>query len=198
MTSSPRSLPYTNAEWEKLSIFLHFLVPKLPAPDEEDLSKGILELIDMDSYRVEKQAAVRVQMADEDAEIDPAPPDGGGQKQDPELNPLSIILQEFNDLFGNISWLDADRVSRLITQDIPAKVAADAAYRNAREHSDRQNARIEHDHALGRAMTGVFKDDMQLFKLYTDNEDFKRWLANTVFRLTYEQPQPPSNAASMT
>ncbi len=32
-------LPYTNAEWEKLSIFLTFLVPKLPAPIEEDLSK---------------------------------------------------------------------------------------------------------------------------------------------------------------
>lgn len=47
-------LPYTNAEWEKLSIFLNFLVPKLPAPKEEDLSKGILESIDMDSYRVEK------------------------------------------------------------------------------------------------------------------------------------------------
>ena len=75
---------------------------------------------------------------------------------------------------------------------------ADAAYRNARENSDKQNARIEHDHALGRAMTGVFKDDMQLFKLYTDNEDFKRWLANTVFGLTYEQPQPPSKAASVT
>ena len=52
-------LPYTNAEWEKLSIFLNFLVPKLPAPKEEDLSKGILEAIDMDSYRVEKQAAMR-------------------------------------------------------------------------------------------------------------------------------------------
>ena len=49
-------LPYTNAEWEKLSIFLTFLVPKLPAPVEEDLSRGILETIDMDSYRVEKQS----------------------------------------------------------------------------------------------------------------------------------------------
>jgi N-6 DNA Methylase len=47
-------LPYTNANWEKLSIFLNFLLPKLPAPREEDLSKGILEAIDMDSYRVEK------------------------------------------------------------------------------------------------------------------------------------------------
>src|SRR5207247_44309 len=36
-------LPYTNAGWEKLSIFLNLLVPKLPAPIEEDLSKGILE-----------------------------------------------------------------------------------------------------------------------------------------------------------
>ncbi|MFX4689772.1 hypothetical protein ABTB16_20540, partial [Acinetobacter baumannii] len=35
-------LPYANAQWEKLSIFLNFLVPKLPAPQEEDLSKGIL------------------------------------------------------------------------------------------------------------------------------------------------------------
>ncbi|KKK60057.1 hypothetical protein LCGC14_3028170, partial [marine sediment metagenome] len=47
-------LPYPNAQWERLSIFLNFLVPKLPAPKEEDLSKGILESIDMDSYRVEK------------------------------------------------------------------------------------------------------------------------------------------------
>ena len=56
-------LPYTNAEWEKLSIFLNFLVPKLPAPKEEDLSKGILEAIDMDSYRVEKQAAMKIAAA---------------------------------------------------------------------------------------------------------------------------------------
>jgi type I restriction enzyme R subunit len=47
-----------NAAWEKLSIFLNFLVPKLPAPKEEDLSKGILGAIDMDSYRVEKHAAL--------------------------------------------------------------------------------------------------------------------------------------------
>ena len=46
-------LPYTSAEWEKLSIFLNLLTPKLPAPKEEDLAKGILEAIDMDSYLIE-------------------------------------------------------------------------------------------------------------------------------------------------
>src|SRR5207247_6301148 len=57
-------LPFKNAKWEKLSIFLNFLVSKLPAPKEEDLSKGILESIDMDSYRVEKQAAMHIQLPD--------------------------------------------------------------------------------------------------------------------------------------
>jgi type I restriction enzyme R subunit len=55
----------------KLSIFLTFLVPKLPAPKEEDLSKGILETIDMDSYRTEKKTAIRIQLPDQEGEIEP-------------------------------------------------------------------------------------------------------------------------------
>jgi type I restriction enzyme R subunit len=49
--------------------------PKLPAPKEEDLAKGILEAIDMDSYRVEKKAAMKIALADKDAEIEPVPTD---------------------------------------------------------------------------------------------------------------------------
>lgn len=36
---------------------------------EEDLARGILESIDMDSYRVEKKKTVALALADEDAEI---------------------------------------------------------------------------------------------------------------------------------
>jgi type I restriction enzyme R subunit len=178
-------LPYTNAEWEKLSIFLNFLIPKLPAPVEDDLAKGILEAIDMDSYRVEKQAAVKIQLPDADAEIEPVPTTGGGRKPEPELDRLSNILKTFNDLFGNIPWTDADRVHKLITEDIPNRVAADAAYRYAKKNSDKQNARIEHDKALARVMTAVLKDDTELFKQFMDNESFRRWLTDTVFGLTY-------------
>ncbi|MBS0328116.1 MAG: type I restriction endonuclease subunit R [Proteobacteria bacterium] len=178
-------LPYTNAGWEKLSIFLTFLVPKLPAPVEEDLSKGILEAIDMDSYRVEKRASMRIVLADADGEIGPVPTSGGGHKPEPELDKLSNILKTFNDQFGNIPWSDADRVHKLITEDIPNRVAADKAYQNARQNSDKQNARIEHDKALARVMTAVLKDDTELFKQFMDNESFRRWLTDTVFGLTY-------------
>ena len=129
-------LPYTNAEWEKLSIFLNFLVAKLPAPVEEDLSKGILEAIDMDSYRVEKQAVQQIQLPDADAEIEPVPTSAGGGKAEPELDRLSNILKTFNEQFGNIPWADRDRVHKLITEDIPNRVAADTAYQNARKQRD--------------------------------------------------------------
>ncbi|PYV34724.1 MAG: DEAD/DEAH box helicase, partial [Acidobacteria bacterium] len=179
-------LPYTNAGWEKLSIFLNFLVPKLPAPKEEDLSKGILEAIDMESYRVEKKASMKIQLLDSDAEIGPVPASGGGRKPEPEIDRLSNILKTFNDLFGDVPWTDGDRVHRLITEEIPAKVSADSAYKNAKKHSDKQNARIEHDKALARVMTAVLKDDTELFKQFSDNESFRRWLTDTVFELTYE------------
>jgi type I restriction enzyme R subunit len=182
-------LPYTRAAWEKLSIFLTFLVPKLPAPIEEDLSKGILDAIDMDSYRVEKQAAMAIQLADADAAIEPVPTAGGGRKAEPEIDRLSNILKIFNDQFGNIPWTDADRVHKLITEDIPSRVTADTAYQNARKHSDKQNARIEHDKALTRVMTAVLKDDTELFKQFMDNKSFRRWMTDTVFGLTYESAE---------
>ena len=180
-------LPYNNEEWEKRSIFLNFLIPKLPAPEEEDLSKGILDAIDLDSYRVEKKAMQKILLPDEDAEIDPVPAAGGSSRPEPELDRLSNILRAFNDLFGDIDWADADRVGELITRTIPSRVAADTAFRNAQQNSDRENARIEHDKALLRVMTSVMKDDTELFKQYMDNPGFKRWVADTVFEIASEQ-----------
>lgn len=179
-------LPYSRAEWETLSIFLNFLIPKLPAPREDDFSRGILETIDMDSYRVEKQATVAIALADEDAEIAPVPTSAAGHASEPELDKLSNIIRVFNDQFGNVEWTNADRVRQLITEHIPEAVAADPAYRNARENNDRQNARIEHDKALARVMTAVLQDDTELFKQFSDNESFRRWLSDSVFTLTYD------------
>jgi len=34
-------------------------------------------------------------------------------------------------------------------------------------------------------MTAVLKDDTELFKQFTDNPAFKRWLTDTVFSATY-------------
>jgi type I restriction enzyme R subunit len=179
-------LPYGVQDWEKLSIFLNFLIPKLPAPVEEDLAKGILEAIDMDSYRAEKKATLAIALPDADAEIEPVPTSGGGRKPEPEMDKLSNIIKAFNDQFGGL-FNDPKAVEKRIMDVIPPKVSADPAYQNARRNSDRQNARIEHDKALKRVITAMFKDDAQLFKQFQDNDSFRRWLTDTVFGMTYEE-----------
>lgn len=177
-------LPYTNAEWEKLSIFLTFLVPKLPAPIEEDLSKGILEAIDMDSYRAEKKAALKIQLPDEDAEIEPVPTSAGGWKAEPELDRLSNILKTFNEHFGTL-FTDADRVGKRIKEEIAPKVAADQAYQNAKKNTP-NTARLEHDKALQRVMLDLLKDDTEVYKQFVQNESFRRFVTDMVFQVTNE------------
>ena len=151
------------------------------------MRRGGIERVEFDgSYRVERKAAMQLQLPVADAEIEPVPTSGGGHKPEPELDRLSNILKTFNDQFGNIDWSDADRIHKMITEEIPAKVAADTAYQNAMKNSDKQNARIEHDKALARVVVGLMKDDTELFNLFSDNEGFRRWLTDTIFNLTYE------------
>lgn len=93
-------LPHNNKGWEERSIFLNFLIPKLPSPVEDDLSKGILETIDMDSYRVERRAMQSIIMADDDAEIGPVPTGQPAGMREIEIDRLSVIIAELNECSG--------------------------------------------------------------------------------------------------
>ena len=175
-------LPYPNAGWEKLSIFLTLLIPKLPAPKDEDLAQGILDAIDMDSYRAEKQAVVKLALPDSDAEIEPVPIGGGGGKAQPQLDQLSKILQSFNDQFGTL-FKDVDRVAKRFKDDIAPKVAADPAYQNARLNTP-QTARIEHDKALGKVMVALLNDDTEVYKQFVQNSSFRGFVTDLIYGLT--------------
>ncbi len=177
-------LPYSNASWEKLSIFLTMLVRKLPAPTEEDLSKGILDAINMDSYRVEKQERLKIMLGDEDAEIDPSPTGGGGAKPQPELVRLSEILQTFNEQFGTL-FTDADRIFRRIKEDVAPAVEKDEAYQNAKTNTPGK-ARLELTAAVKKAMGPMLRDDTEFYKQFVQNDSFRRFVTDFVAELITE------------
>lgn len=183
-------LPYGNAEWEKLSIFLNLLIPKLPSPREDDLSQGILETIDLESYRNEAREAVSIKLEDEDSVVPPVPAGKAGHIIQPEMDLLSVILTDFNDMFGNIKWNDADNVRRQILE-IPAMVSKDEKYQNAMRNSDEQSARLESERALQQVIFAIMADNMELFKQFQDNPSFKKWLSDLVFNLTYNKEGKP-------
>ena len=186
-------LPYGNADWERLSIFLNLLIPKLPSPREDDLSQGILETIDLESYRNEARESMSIILDDADAEVDPVPAGKVGHIVEPELDLLSVILSDFNDMFGNINWNDADNVRRQILE-IPAMVSRDEKYQNAMKNSDEQSARMESERALQQVIFAIMADNMELFKQFQDNPSFKKWLSDLVFNLTYNKEGKPYEA----
>ena len=183
-------LPYGNADWERLSIFMNLLIPKLPSPRDNDFSEGILDVIDLDSYRLEAQECMSIKLEDADAEVPPVPAGKAGHIVNPEMDLLSVILNDFNDMFGNISWNDADNVRRQILE-IPAMVSRDKKYQNAMKNSDEQSARLESERALQQVIFAIMSDNMELFKQFQDNPSFKKWLSDLVFNLTYNKDGKP-------
>ena len=185
-------LPYGNLEWEKLSIFLNLLNVKLPAPQGEDLAKGIIEAVDLDSYRVQAQEQVSIHLEDENAVIDPVPSGSAQGISDPELDLLSNILSEFHTLFGDRDWTDADKVQKQIAELIPT-VASSVTYQNAMKNGDRQHARAESDRELEKAVLSTMSVSMDLLKHYQNTPSFRKWLSEMVFDATYQAGgQPPA------
>lgn len=186
-------LPYGNADWERLSIFLNLLIPKLPSPREDDWSQGILEAIDLESYRNEARESMSIKLEDSYSEVAPVPAGKVGHIIEPEMDLLSVILSDFNDMFGNINWNDADNVRRQILE-IPAMVSRDEKYQNAMKNSDEQSARLESERALQQVIFAIMADNMELFKQFQDNPSFKKWLSDLVFNLTYNKEGKPYEA----
>jgi type I restriction enzyme, R subunit len=174
-------LPYAMPEWEKLSTFLSLLIPKLPSPKSDDAPVDVLETIDMDSYRVEIEATLKIALADADAEIEPVPTGAPTGRPDPEVDQLSAVVREFNERFGATEFRDQDRVARFLFEELPVKIGANVRVQNALRNSDLQNARIEHDHAVDEELLGSLADHTDLYALYNTNKTFKEWLQDQLF-----------------
>lgn len=163
----------------------------MPSPGEEDFSQGILEKIELESYRNEARDSISIKLEDEDAEIAPVPAGKTGRTEEgPEMDLLSVIITEFNDMFGNVDWKEPEHARRQILE-IPAMVSKDEKYQNAMKNSDEESARLESERALQHVIFAIMADNMEIFKQYQDNLSFRKWLSDRVFHLTYNKDGKP-------
>jgi type I restriction enzyme R subunit len=183
-------LPYGSPEWEKLSIFLSFLVSKLPRPQSDDNLDDLLEDVELESYRLVAQETMSISLEDSDSEIDAVPVKTSVGIPVPEMDTLSNILATFHDIWGNCDWTDEDIIKKQVA-DLPDIVAQDEAYQNAMKYSDAQNARDESDRATREAIFSSITSGMELYTAFQDdkrnknNQSFKKWLLDFVFNTTY-------------
>ena len=132
----------------------------------EKVAKRITSLVQKDRYLTEQEQAQydKIQSEQELAEEDAI------QAQQPEVEeetPKPTLGEQF------------EQYKPVVT----AAISEDAAYRNACGHSDRENAVIEGNAAVRRAILG--SKDMELIRLYSDIPEFRQRLHREVIDKTY-------------
>lgn len=172
-------LPIGQVDWEKKVIFFEQLIHRLPTPEGDDLSEGILEAVDLESYRLEKKNTIDIILEDEDGKVEGLGI-GVGKKNEVELDSLENIVYTFNDIFGNIDWQDKDNVARQI-KELPGMVMKNEKFKNALKNSDIENIKREYHSALKEVFRIIMVDNMELFGQWTNNSNFSKWLNDTIF-----------------
>lgn len=176
-------VPFENPYLERLYIFLNHLQNKLGGDTPIDLAQGILDNIDMDSYRLQLEASGSIVM-EQGEDLKPIPTDMRGSTNQPEIDRLSNILQTFNDRYGT-QFEDVDKV-RQMAESVANDVAKNQELITSIKYSDDQNARITSDKIVGEELLKHITTNFDLYKLYSDNEDFKKDFSAMMFGMVKE------------
>lgn len=176
-------VPFENPYLERLYIFLNHLQNKLGGETPIDLAQGILDNIDMDSYRLQLEATTNIAM-EQGEDLKPIPTDMRGGTSEAEIDRLSNILQTFNDRYGT-QFEDVDKV-RQMAENVAKDVAQNQELITSIKYSDDQNARITSDKVVGEELLKHITTNFDLYKLYSDNKEFKEDFSAMMFGMVKE------------
>jgi type I restriction enzyme R subunit len=184
-------LDFNNQYWEQLWWFLKKLTPKLIIDKDNDLTDGILEAIDMDSYRPSKQDTQKINLGGDIGVVAPIPVDVRGGKAQVDLDTLENIVGAFNNRFGDIEWSDKDKVNKFLIEQLPADIKADVNLMDSiavsKGNHDRQNAKITSDKKIDEVMQKSLFTQTEIYKRFSQDKDFQRRYKEFIFDLLWEK-----------
>jgi len=112
-------------------------------------------------------------------DLKPIPTDMRGGVSEPEIVKLSNIIQAFNEHYGT-HFEDTDKV-RMMAENIAGDVAKNVEVINSLKFSGDQNARITSDKVVGEELLKYISTNFDLYKLYSDNKEFKEDFSAMMF-----------------
>lgn len=174
-------MPFESAEWEKQYIFYSLLVKKLPKLKIDDFTEGLIDNIDFDKYRIVKEEERQIVLENENAEVAPVPVGHGMGKPVPEMEALSTIVKDFNELFGNIDWKNRDEVQRQINE-LPARIAGSVDFANAVKNGDSQVAQITFNDDMIAIVAAMLEEKTEFVQTYFGNKDFQNFVNARVYQ----------------
>ncbi|EHN6894086.1 type I restriction endonuclease subunit R [Campylobacter upsaliensis] len=174
-------LPFNDIELEKLSILLKMLIAKIVPPRTEDLAKGILNNVDLNSIRIILESKKDISLSS-NGELSPAGADGSSKKE-VELERLSNIVREFNTKFGSVDFGTNEKIAKEL-MDLKDDIAKEQTFRDSL--CDEQNARRLFADIFKIQYLQFFKRNKDFFTQLDNKEEFKERVSNVIYEMIDE------------
>ncbi|EAH9843896.1 type I restriction endonuclease subunit R [Campylobacter upsaliensis] len=174
-------LPFNDVELEKLSILLKMLIAKIVPPRTEDLAKGILNNVDLNSIRIILESKKDISLSN-NGELSPAGADDSSKKE-VELERLSNIVREFNTKFGSVDFGTNEKIAKEL-MDLKDDIAKEQTFRDSL--GDEQNARRLFADIFKIQYLQFFKRNKDFFTQLDNKEEFKERVSNVIYEMIDE------------
>ncbi|EAH6260326.1 type I restriction endonuclease subunit R [Campylobacter upsaliensis] len=174
-------LPFNDIELEKLSILLKMLITKIVPPRTEDLAKGILNNVDLNSIRIILESKKDISLSN-NGELSPAGADDSSKKE-VELERLSNIVREFNTKFGSVDFGTNEKIAKEL-MDLKDDIAKEQTFRDSL--GDEQNARRLFADIFKIQYLQFFKRNKDFFTQLDNKEEFKERVSNVIYEMIDE------------
>ena len=182
-------MPFDNIEWEKLHWFLKFLIPKLKIKDpDKDTLDELLESVDLSTYGLERiKLKESIGLDAGDSELDPQNPNvRGAHGDDKPKDPLDEIIKAFNERWF-AGWEATPEEQRIKFINIARHVMSNPNYlTQVVDNHDEQNSRIALEKIISQAVSQERKKELDLYKRYAQDPEFKRAFDASIMRLCTE------------
>ncbi len=179
-------LPFNNVPWEMLYWFLKFLIPKLTIKDPNgEALDSLLESVDLSTYGLERvKLSQRISLDDSPTEVDPQNSNPrGAHGGDEQKDPLDLIVSAFNERWF-AGWDATPEEQRVKFINIAQHIINHPAYADQiLNNGDEQNRRLAMEKLIGQAVGQERKRELDLYKRYASDPDFKRAFDATIMRI---------------
>ncbi len=178
-------IPFANPPWEMLHWFLKFLIPKLKVKDpDQDEIDGLLESVDLSTYGLERvKLGYSIGLDDTPTDVDPPNPNPRSAHDDPDKDPLDLIIAAFNERYF-VGWDATPEEQRVKLINILKHAMSDPEFKDkVADNPDVQNRKIASNALFEKAMRNERKREIDLYKKYASDEDFKKGMHDALMRM---------------
>ena len=183
-------ISFNNVGWEMLHWFLKFLIPKLKVKDpDQDKLDELLNSIDLSTYGLERsRLEVNIGLDASETELEPQNPNvRGGHFGDGDKDPLDEIVRAFNERHF-AGWEATPEEQRVKFINIAKHVMNHADYKaQVEDNPDTQNRQLALERLIQQAISVERRRELDLYKRYASDPDFKRAFDASVSRLLVMQ-----------